>query len=77
MRTAGGWLLVGWLVAALLLGMDRRLPEFLAGAVPGSLLVLGVGALVRQQLAPLARQPAQPPGSATGSPTSYASRSPP
>ena len=38
--------------------MDRRLPEFLAGAVPGSLLVLGVGALVRQQLAPLALQPA-------------------
>jgi hypothetical protein len=54
MRTAGPWLLVGWLVAALLvLGMDGRLPAFLAGAVPGSLLVLGVGALVRQQLAPL------------------------
>jgi hypothetical protein len=28
------------------------LPEFLAGAVSGSLLALGVGALVRQQLAP-------------------------
>jgi hypothetical protein len=28
------------------------LPEFLAGAVSGSLLALGVGALLRQQLAP-------------------------
>jgi hypothetical protein len=27
-------------------------PEFLAGAAAGSLLALGVGALVRQQLAP-------------------------
>jgi hypothetical protein len=52
MRTAIG-LLVGWLLAALLvLGMDGRLPAFLAGAVPGSLLVLGVGSLVHQQLAP-------------------------
>jgi hypothetical protein len=53
MRAAGRWLLLGWLVAALIvLGMDGRLPEFLAGAASGSLLVLGVGALVRQQLAP-------------------------
>jgi hypothetical protein len=53
MRTAGRWLLVGWLVAALgLLGMDGRLPEFLAGAASGSLLVLGLSSLVRQQLAP-------------------------
>jgi hypothetical protein len=52
MRTAIG-LLVGWLLAALLvLGMDGRLPAFLAGAVPGSLLLLGVGSLVHQQLAP-------------------------
>jgi hypothetical protein len=52
MRTAIG-LLAGWLLAALLLlGMDGRLPEFLAVATSGSLLVLGVGALVRQQLAP-------------------------
>jgi hypothetical protein len=51
-RTAAPWLLVGWLVAALLvLGMDGRLPAFLATAVPGSLLVLAVGSLVRQQLA--------------------------
>jgi hypothetical protein len=51
MRTAFG-LLVGWLLAALLLlGMDGRLPAFLAGAVPGSLLLLGVASLVRQQLA--------------------------
>jgi hypothetical protein len=53
MRTAGRWLLVGWLVAALLvLGMDGRLPAFLAWALPGSALVLGVGALAPQQLAP-------------------------
>jgi hypothetical protein len=53
MRTAGRWLLLGWLLAALLLlGIDGRLPEFLAGAASGSLLVLGLGALVRQQLAP-------------------------
>jgi hypothetical protein len=52
MRTAIG-LLAGWLLAALLvLGMDGRLPAFLAGAVPGSLLLLGVGSVVRQQLAP-------------------------
>jgi hypothetical protein len=52
MRTAIG-LLVGWLVAALLvLGMDGRSPAFLAGAVPGSLLMLGVGSVVRQQLVP-------------------------
>jgi hypothetical protein len=52
MKTAIG-LLVAWLLAALLvLGMEGRLPAFLAGAVPGSLLVLAVGALVRQQLAP-------------------------
>jgi len=53
MRTAGCWLLVGWLVAGLvLLGIDGRLPEFLAGAVSASLLVLGLWSLVRQQLAP-------------------------
>jgi hypothetical protein len=52
MRTATG-LLVGWLLVALVvLGMDGRLPLFLAWVVPGSLLVLGVGALVRQQRAP-------------------------
>jgi hypothetical protein len=53
MRTAGRWLLVGWLLAALvLLAEDGRLPEFIAGAVSGSLLLLGFGALVRQQFAP-------------------------
>jgi hypothetical protein len=52
MRTATG-LLAGWLLAALLLlAHDGRLPEFLAGATSGSLLVLGVGSVVRQQLAP-------------------------
>jgi hypothetical protein len=53
MRTVGRRLLVGWLLIALtLLGRDGSLPGFLAGAVSGSLLALGVGALVRQQLAP-------------------------
>jgi hypothetical protein len=53
MNKAGGWLLVGWLLAALvLLGMDGRLPEFLAGAASSSLLILGVGRLVRHQFAP-------------------------
>ena len=53
MRTVGRWLLVSWLVAALvLLGIDGWLPEFLAGAVSASLLVLGLWSLVRQQLAP-------------------------
>jgi hypothetical protein len=51
--TAGPWLVVGWLLAALLvLAHDGRLPGFLAGAASGTLLALGVGALVRQQLAP-------------------------
>jgi hypothetical protein len=53
MRAAGRWLLLGWLLAALvLLGMDGRLPEFIAGATSVSLLLLGIGTLVRQQLAP-------------------------
>jgi len=53
MWTAGQWLLLGWLVAALVvLGMDGRIPEFISGAVSGSLLLLGLGTLVRQQLAP-------------------------
>jgi hypothetical protein len=53
MRIAGRWLLLGWLLAALvLLGMDGRLPEFIAGAASGSLLALGLSSLVRQQLAP-------------------------
>jgi len=52
MRTAIG-LLVGWLLVALLvLGIDGRLPAFLAWVLPGSLVVVGVDALVRQQRAP-------------------------
>jgi hypothetical protein len=52
MRTAIG-LLLGWLLAALLvLGIDGRLLAFLAWVLPGSLLVLGVDAIVRQQRAP-------------------------
>src|SRR6266545_433716 len=47
MRTAGRFLLLGWLMAALaVLGIDGRLPEFLAGVASGSLLLL------RQQLTP-------------------------
>jgi hypothetical protein len=53
MRTAGRLLVAGWLAAALVvLGLDGRLPAFLAWAVPGSLLALGLAAVVRQQLAP-------------------------
>jgi hypothetical protein len=53
MRTAGRYLVLGWLLAALLvLGLDGRLPAFLAWATVGSLLVLVADALVRQQLAP-------------------------
>jgi hypothetical protein len=52
MRTAIG-LLIGWLAPALLvLGIEGRLPAFLAWVLPGSLLVLGVDAIVRQQRAP-------------------------
>jgi hypothetical protein len=53
MRSVGRWLLASWLLAALvMLGMDGRLPAFLVWAVPWSLLVLGVGSMVCQQLAP-------------------------
>jgi hypothetical protein len=49
MRAACRWLVTGWLLAALvLLGMDGRLPVFLAWAGPGSLLVLTVAAVVSQ-----------------------------
>jgi hypothetical protein len=42
--TTGRWLLLSWLVPALvMLSMDRRLPVFLAWATPITLLVLGVG----------------------------------
>jgi hypothetical protein len=53
MRITGRWLLVSWLVTALvMLGLDGRLATFLAWATPSTLLALGVGALVRQQRAP-------------------------
>ncbi len=63
MRAACHWLLLAWLLAALLvLAEDGRLPEFIAGAGTGSLLVLGLGALVRQQRAtPIYCRPSQPP----------------
>jgi hypothetical protein len=50
-----GWpLAAGGLAAggAGAVGMEGRLPEFLVGAASGSLLVLGLWSLVRQQLAP-------------------------
>jgi len=44
MRAAGRRLVVGWLLSALVvLGMDGRLPTFLAWAGPGSLLALPWG----------------------------------
>jgi hypothetical protein len=53
MKTAGRFVVVGWLLLALvLLGMDGQLPVFLAWTAPATLLVLAVGALVRQQRAP-------------------------
>jgi hypothetical protein len=53
MRAAGRWLVVCWLVAALvLLGLDGRLPVLAAWAVPGSLLGLGICSFIRQQRAP-------------------------
>jgi hypothetical protein len=53
MGAPGRWLLLSWLVAALvMLSVDGRLPVFLAWTTPSALLALGVGALVRQQRAP-------------------------
>jgi hypothetical protein len=53
MRGACRLLVAGWLGAALvLLGIDGRLPLFLAWTGPGTLVALGIGALVRQQRAP-------------------------
>jgi hypothetical protein len=55
MRTVGRLLVVGWLLAALVvLGLDGRLPAFLAWATLGSLLVLGADALIRWQRRPSA-----------------------
>jgi hypothetical protein len=61
-REAGRWLVVCWLVAALvLLGMDGRWPVLIAWAVPGSLLGLGIAAFIRQQRAPsICDRPALP-----------------
>jgi hypothetical protein len=53
MRITGRWLLVSWLVPALvMLGLEGRLTAFLAWATPSTLLTLGAGALARQQRAP-------------------------
>jgi hypothetical protein len=53
MRRAGRLLCVVWLLAALvLLGLDGRLLVLVAWAVPGSLLGLGVRALVGDQRKP-------------------------
>jgi hypothetical protein len=61
MKAAGRVLLLGWLSAALVvLGIDGRLPEFLAGAGCGSLLLLGAGGLVRQLAPPRYNRPSVP-----------------
>jgi hypothetical protein len=61
-RALGRWLVADWLLAALvLLGLDGKLPVFLAWAGPGSLLALTVAALVRQQLAPSILDRPRPP----------------
>jgi hypothetical protein len=53
MSTAGALLLGGWLVAALVvLAIDGRLPAFLAVALPGTVVLLGIGSLIHHQLAP-------------------------
>jgi hypothetical protein len=77
MGTTGRWMLLSWLVPTLvLLSLDRRLPALLAWGTPSTLLVLGIGALVRQQRAPsLLDQP--PSRLVTESPTTLTSRSPP
>jgi hypothetical protein len=55
MRTVARALVVGWLLAALLvLGLEGRLPAFLAWATVGSLLVLVTDALVRWHRRPSA-----------------------
>jgi hypothetical protein len=53
MRLVARALAVAWLVAALaVLGMNGRLHTFLAVVGPSSLVVLGLSAVVRHQLAP-------------------------
>jgi hypothetical protein len=53
MRTVGRWLVLVWLLAALVvLGMAGRLPEFVAVVAPGSLVAVVAGAVVRHQVAP-------------------------
>jgi hypothetical protein len=65
MRTAIG-LLIGWLLAALLLvAHDGHLPEYLTGAISGSLLMLGVVAGAPAVRA-VALQPAQSAGALPG-----------
>lgn len=53
---------VGWLLAALVvLGMDGRLPAFVAVVAPASLVALVGGSVVRHQLAPSRyNRPSQP-----------------
>jgi hypothetical protein len=62
MRSGIG-LLAGWFLAALLLlAHDGRLPEYLAGAGSGSVVVFGVAALVRWHRRPsLYCRPSLPP----------------
>jgi hypothetical protein len=75
MKTAGRFVVVGWLLLALvLLGMDGQLPVFLAWTAPATLLALTVGALVRQQRAPSMLYRPQLP-SPIGSPTTSGNHS--
>jgi hypothetical protein len=77
MRMAGRWLLLGWWLASLvLLGMDGRLTVSIAWTAPASLLRLGLGALIRQQLMP-STWTGRRCRSTTGWPTISASRSRP
>jgi hypothetical protein len=60
-RAAGRLLVAGWLLSALLvLGIDGRLVLSLILSAPVTLLVLGIGALVRQQRAPSVHFAARP-----------------
>jgi hypothetical protein len=53
MRAVGRWLVVLWLLAALVtLAMDGLLDDFALCMVPASSVVVGAGAVIRWQCAP-------------------------
>jgi hypothetical protein len=62
--------------ALVMLSVDGCLPVFLAWTTPNAVLVLGVGALIRQQRAPPSST-SHPSRIATDSPMTSASRSRP